>query len=228
MKINFGVLCNDLHRLDMVFRQSEIDPNIHPHIIKNPETACKGLNKLLAALENEGNDIAILAHQDMFFRNGWLKQVEEQIAKLPDDWIVAGPIGKDMNGAICGRIHDMRIPLHFSTEHDFPHPASCFDECVIIIRLHNGFFFCEEMPGFDLYGTLAVLQAQEMGRSAWIIDAFCEHYCMRPFSWFPGEDFQACFRWLYEKYPYARRIDTTVIGEDVRENPGGIAFEKGV
>ena len=212
IKVSFGVLVNDLMRLDMVFRQSEINPAIPCRTIKLPETACKGLNKLLRIIESEGSDIAILSHQDMFYRNGWMDKVKEQINKLPENWVVAGIIGKDMKGAICGRMHDMRIPLHFCTDHEFPHPASCFDECCIIVNLKKGFRFDEDMPGFDLYGTYSVLQAKEQGGTAWIIDAFAEHYCMRSFEWYPGKDFEDCFKWIHRRFPNADRIDTTVLG----------------
>jgi len=207
-KICFGVLVNDLMRLDMVFRQSHIDGAAD--IIKNPEYATKGLNKLLSIIEQKGAEIGILAHQDMFFRQGWIEKMREQIAKLPDDWIVAGIIGKDMEGNICGRLHDMRIPLHFSTSHNFPVPAACFDECCIIVNMKKGFRFDEGLKGFDLYGTLAALQAKEMGGSAWIIDAFAEHYCMRSFQWRPGKDFERCYKWLHKRFP-ADRIDSTVM-----------------
>ena len=160
-RVAFGVLVNDPMRLDMVFRQSAIDGTAHT--IKMPDTATKGLNKLLEIMEGEGSEIAVLAHQDMYFRQGWIEQMQDQVSKLPDSWIVAGIIGKDMKGHICGRLHDMRIPLHFSTSHKFPHPAACFDECCIIVNLKKGFRFDEEMPGFDLYGTLCVLQAKELG-----------------------------------------------------------------
>jgi hypothetical protein len=212
-KIAFGLLVNDLMRLDMVFRESQIKQGtVNCHTIKMPETATKGLNKLLGIMEAEGADIAVLSHQDMYYRNGWLDQLQDQIDKLPDSWIVAGIIGKDMEGNICGRMHDMRIPLHFSTSHDFPQPASCFDECCIIVNLKKGFRFDENLTGFDLYGTLCVLQAKEMGGTAWVIDAFAEHYCMRPFSWFPGKDFEDCYKWIHQRFPKADRIDSTVIG----------------
>lgn len=213
VSVAFGVLVNDIRRLDMVFQQSQVSPDITAHIIKLPETACKGLNKLIDIMEADGTEIAVFAHQDMYFRAGWVEQMKSQIALLPDSWIVAGIIGKDPDGDVCGRLHDMRMPLHFSTGHNFPHPASCFDECCIILRLHQGFRFDEDMPGFDLYGTQAVCLAYEMGRTAWMIDAFAEHYCMRSFDWHPGKDFEACFKWLHRRFPpdVAPRIDTTVI-----------------
>lgn len=208
----FGVLVNDIARLDMCFRQSEIEGK--SHMIKNPVSATTGLNMLLQRMENEGAEIGVLAHQDMHFRQGWVAQVREQVAKLPDSWVVAGIIGKDLEGNICGKLHDMRIVPHFNTseQHEFPHPAACFDECVIIVNLKKRFRFDETLEGFDLYGTMAVLQAWELGGTAWVIDAFAEHYCMRPFTWFPDKNFQARFRWLHERFPNALKIDSTVLG----------------
>ena len=213
IKIAFGVMVNDLARLDMVFRLSEIDPKISAYTINQPTSATKGLNKLLELIETEDADIAILAHQDMFFRQGWLDQVKEQIAKLPDSWIVCGVIGKDLEGEVVGEFHDMRMPLHFSSpDLVYPVAAACFDEAVLIFNVKNGFRFDETMDGFDLYGTLAVLQTWEMGQTAWIIDAFCEHYCTRQFTWLPDKTFEHNFRWLHERFPDAPRIDTTVLG----------------
>jgi len=213
IKLAFGVLVNDLMRLDMVLRQSEIDPTIKCHTIKLPESATKGLNKLLGIIEGEGHDVAILTHQDMYYRRDWVSKVKTQLRKLPESWIVAGIIGKDMEGNICGRLHDMRIPLLFNPpDYTYPHPASCFDECCIIVKLKKGFRFDESLDGFDLYGTLAVLQAKEMGGTAWIIDAFAEHYCMRSFEWYPDKDFERRFKWIHQRFPNAKRIDTTVLG----------------
>jgi hypothetical protein len=208
--IAFGCLVNDMCRLDMVLRQSEIEGKIH--MVKSPEYATKGLNKLLGIAEEGGADVAVLTHQDMFYRQPWIDRVKLQLKALPESWIVAGIIGKDMEGEICGRFHDMRLPLLFNSDHRFPHPAACFDECCIIVNLQKGFRFDEALKGFDLYGTLAVLQAWEAGGTAWILDAFAEHYCMRPFSWYPGKDFEASFKWLHKRFKGAPRIDSTVIG----------------
>lgn len=208
----FGVLVNDLQRLDMCFRQSEIEGKAH--MIMHPTSATVGLNRLLKRMEDEGAEIGVLAHQDMHFRQGWVNQVREQIAKLPPSWVVAGIIGKDMKGNICGKLHDMRIAPQFNSSelHEFPHFASCFDECVIIVNLRKRFRFDERLEGFDLYGTMCVLQAWEQSGTAWVLDAFAEHYCMRPFTWFPDREFQERWKWLHQRFPGAPRIDSTVIG----------------
>ena len=208
MKASFGVMVNDPGRLDMVLRKSEIEGRIHT--VWRPDSATKGLNKLLGVMEQDGSDVAVLAHEDMFFRKDWLPQVERQLVKLPDSWIVAGIIGKDAYGNLCGRLHDTRQPFPFNTGHEFPHEASCFDECCIIVNLKKNFRFDESLSGFDLYGTLAVLQAVEMGGTAWIIDAYAEHFCLRPFTWLPGKQFQKNFKWLHRRFPGAK-INSTAI-----------------
>ncbi len=211
-KITFGVLINDKIRFDMVLRRSQIVGDVR--FLEGAESATKGLNKLLDMMAQEGTDIAVLTHQDMYYTVGWLPQVREQIKLLPDNWIVAGVIGKDSQGRICGKFRDMRIPLHFDTSnyHEFPYPAVCFDECCLIINMASGFRFDEEMAGWDLYGTLCVLQAWEMGGTAWVIDAPCEHYCMRPFTWTPHKSFRVAYKWLHNKYSKIYKIDSTAIG----------------
>ena len=222
LKISFGCMVSDPLRLNMVLQQSELQGSAH--YIQNAESATKGLNLLLDKIEAEGAEIAVLCHQDMFFRSGWLPQVKEQLSLLPDSWIVAGVIGKDMDGIICGQFHDMRLPLKFNTKHIhyFPHPACCFDEAVIIVNLKKGFRFDESLDGFDLYGTLCVLQTWEMGGTAWILDAYCEHYCMRLFSWYPDDDFVARYKWLYDRYENLYRVDSTALGLPA---DGNVRFE---
>lgn len=213
LKVSFGVMVNDPLRLDMVLKQSQLPKSIKCHILNNPESATKGLNLLLAKCETDGADVAILTHQDMYYRSGWLDQVKEQVGKLPKSWTVVGIIGKDMKGRVAGQFHDRRIPLDFNTQHihDFPQPACCMDECCIIVNLKKGFRFDESFDGFDLYGTLCVLQAWEAGGSAWILDAYAEHYCMRPFTWYPDDLFVKNYKRLYDKFK-GIRVDSTALG----------------
>lgn len=217
LKVSFGVMVNDQLRLNMVLQQSQFkrDEYINCHFLENPESATKGLNLLLDKIEKDRADIGILTHQDMFYSAGWIEQVKSQIAKLPDNWIIAGIVGKDFKGMIAGQFKDMRIPLDFNTYHlhEFPQPTCCIDECCIIVNMQSGFRFDETMTGFDLYGTLCILQAWDMGGSAWVLDAYAEHYCMRPFSWHPDDLFVENYKWLFDKYEHLNmRIDSTALG----------------
>ena len=74
-KFGFGAIVNDAFRLNTVLAKSALPGELHINI--NPESATKGLNNLLDRMEGEGVDIAILAHQDMYFRNGWLEKVKK-------------------------------------------------------------------------------------------------------------------------------------------------------
>jgi len=213
-KVFFGCMVNDPLRLSQVLQQSQIG-NEKLHYVTNPESATKGLNQLLNKADGESADYAILVHQDMYFTHEWLEQVRSQLKLLPDNWIVAGPIGKDHTGLIAGKFHDMRIPDWFDTSdiHTFPCEVCCFDEAVLIINLKTGFRFDENLDSFDLYGTLVVLQAWDMGGSAWVIDAPCFHYCMRPFSWHPDSNFIRNYKWLYDKFNAKwGTIDSTALG----------------
>jgi SAM-dependent methyltransferase len=118
VKISFGVLVNDPLKLDAILRKSGINGDMH--FIKEPESATKGLNKLLDIMESEGADIAVLTHQDMYYRQGWVDRVTDQLKLLPKSWVVAGPIGKDMKGDICGVIRNMQVPTPYATDHQFP------------------------------------------------------------------------------------------------------------
>ncbi len=215
-KIAFGCMVNNKMRLDSVLRQSQID-GIQAYTISDPDSAAKGLNKLLNVIETKGGDIAVLTHQDMYYKNPWLQQMQSQIALLPESWIIAGIVGKDEDGVICGKLHDMRTPMFFWSNHKFPVECSCIDECCIIVNMKMGFRFDERLEGFDLYGTYAILRAKEMGGSAWIIEAFAEHYCSKSWEWFPDEKFQESWKWLYGRFPGAK-IDTTVLGEPPKQN----------
>jgi len=132
LKVSIGCITNDVYRLNTVLKKSSLPGELH--YIHNPESATKGLNKLLDIIEAEGADIAVLTHQDMYYRQGWLAMLQGQLAQLPESWVCAGIIGKDMEGRLCGKIHDMRIVDNINTDfiHTFPHEACCFDECTII------------------------------------------------------------------------------------------------
>ena len=209
--IKFGCITNNIYRFNTVLRKSAVPGEIYYNI--NPASATKGLNELLGLVEKD--DIMILAHQDMYFRPGWYQQMTEQLKKLPDDWEIAGLIGKDMEGELCGKIKDMRIVSPIVSDHEFPHEVCCLDECVLIVK--GDFRFDEGLDEFDLYGTLAVLQAWEHGKKAYAIDAPAEHYCMRSFEWFPDKDFERRYKWLYNRFP-GKKIDSTVFARE----PGGL------
>jgi hypothetical protein len=77
--------------------------------------------------------------------------------------------------------------------------------------MKSGFRFDEALEGFDLYGTYAVMRAKEMG-TAWIIDAWAEHYCSRFHKgWEPDDRFMAMWKWLYDRFPGQKLYSTVLV-----------------
>jgi len=212
-KVAFGCMVNNVKRFDLILKGSSIE-GCQCFTVFDPESATKGLNTLLDTIDKTGAEIGILTHQDMFYQQHWLPQVKSQIEKLPSDWVIAGIVGKDEKGQLCGRFHDMSSPLWIVTDHTFPARCSCIDECTIIVNMKSGFRFDEALKGFDLYGTYACLRANEIG-SAWILDAWAEHYCSRFWGeWEPDEVFMRMWQWLYKRFPGKRLESTVLIGEE--------------
>ena len=201
--IKFGCMVNDVYRFNTVLRKSAIPCELH--YVINPESATKGLNTLLNRVEKD--DIMVLVHQDMYFRPGWYDLFQRRLEELPDDWGVAGLIGKDENGELCGKIIDRRIVSPIVSDQTFPHTVTCLDECVLIG--HGDFWVNEGLDGLDLYGTLAVLQAREKGYNAYVIDAPAEHFCTRSLHWRPDAEYERRYQWLLRNYP-GQIVDSTI------------------
>jgi hypothetical protein len=65
-----------------------------------------------------------------------------------------------------------------------------------------------------------------MNGTAWVIDAYAEHYCMRPFSWMPDQLFIDNYKLLHERFKKieeGKRLDSTAIGLP-KETVDQIAF----
>ena len=207
-----GCIYNDSHILNRVLSRSILE-NVTIFAKRDSESAAKGLNEVLNNIEEKGGNIAILAHQDMFFPSGWQRRLMENVSALPGSWIVAGVYGIDKNGMHCGSIYDRRVPGLVRTQHEFPVEAMALDECCILVNMKSGFRFDEGLEGFHLYGTYAAMWAQEMG-TAWIIDCPPEHYATRSFGWKPDDAFMNGWEWLKERFPGQMIYSTVYRGAD--------------
>lgn len=199
LKISLGCVYDDVRILNMILRRSDLG-NMTIFAKHNPESATKGLNEALGSIEKTDADIAILAHQDMFFPVGWMPRLAEKISQLPDSWIVAGVWGIDKEQRHCGRIYERRTPGITASQHEFPVEAIALDECCLIVNMQSGFRFDEELEGFHLYGTYAAMRGQEMG-TVWVIDCPPEHFAKRSFDWEPDDDFKKAWEWLKQRFP---------------------------
>lgn len=203
MKLFFGALSNDEFILRSVLLTSALDG--YMIFQASAPTATQGWNQLLDKAEQDGADVALLCHNDMYFPPGWVETFRKRIEELPADWMIAGFFGVNEAGEHCGKIHDRRVPHPLITPHPLPTKAIMVDGCAFAVKLHKGFRF-EEIPGHDLYDLYMSMRAKELGYSTWIIDAMPEHYPRKSIRWKPDVNFLAVWEWLRKRFPGERLI----------------------
>jgi hypothetical protein len=168
---NESVLQNTL------LRSPEVDPTRQIVIMRGYSSAGAAYNSGLAKATSE---IAVLAHQDVFFPAGWEMDLDRALQWLnrhDPEWGVLGVFGitaghPEKSAGHCYSTGLQRVlgePFHY------PIRAQSLDELVLIVRCNGGLRFDENLPGFHLYGSDLCLQANKMGMNCYIIPAFCIH-----------------------------------------------------
>ncbi|GAF98332.1 unnamed protein product, partial [marine sediment metagenome] len=76
LNVMLGCIYNDRRKIETILKRSFLESMVI-FAKYNPESATKGLNAALDNIEKEDGDIAILAHQDIFFPPGWQKRLME-------------------------------------------------------------------------------------------------------------------------------------------------------
>lgn len=131
-----------------------------------------------SAIEEAKNDIIVFVHQDVYFPDNWLDELEGALKYLEDtnpSWGVLGCFGssKGRPGGV-GRVYTAGLGLHGNHIHK-PEVVETVDEIVIVIRKSSGLRFDPALPHFHLYATDICMSAREMGMACYAIPAFCIH-----------------------------------------------------
>lgn len=127
----------------------------------------------------------VWVHQDVYLPSGWDAQFQNAIAHAARQWPALGIVGLygiQKNGGTftrVGNLLDRGKPL--SEAVPLPALVNSLDELLIATRadLQLGF---DPALGFDFYATDVVLQAQERGILAAVVNAPCEHWSTSPQS----------------------------------------------
>jgi hypothetical protein len=205
MNIFIGTVYNNERILQQVLLASRLDGYVVHGV--TADTATEGCNKLLKTAKEKNADVALITHQDMYYPDGWIKELQWKLAKLPDSWVVAGFFGMDEDGNECGKIHDRRIPKPLIRNLPLPRQVISIDACAMVFNMKKDFTF-QLMEGWDLHDTYACLRAREMGGTAWVVDCMPEHYCTRSVNWKPDENFLKVWEWLKFRFPNETIIST--------------------
>lgn len=169
-------------------------------------------NAINDALESCSTDIAVIAHQDVYFPEGWIVQLEEYVANLEsnaDNWGVIGVIGIDKSGNGCGHVYSSGLRCIVGETKKSPQQVVSVDEMVIILRTKTGLRFDAELPGFHLYGTDICLEAKQRGMASFVLPNFCMHNS-NGLPYLPWSFWKA-YRYMQRKWRHELPIKTPCV-----------------
>ncbi len=130
------------------------------------------------ALERSTGEVVIFAHQDVYFPEGWLAQLEialHWMAKHDPHWGVLGVYGVEADGRPAGWTYSTGLGRVLGGPFPEPLPVRTLDEVVLIVRRSSGLKFDEGVEGFHMYGTDVCLEAERRGLGVYVISAFAIH-----------------------------------------------------
>lgn len=149
----------------------------------NCTSAAQAFNQALRG--NTTAEWMIWAHQDVYLPPGWDAQMRLALAQAVHQWphlAVAGVYGVQGAGTQAmraGKVLDRGQLLNEPAA--LPLLVDSLDELLVAVRVNSGLQMDPAM-GFDFYATDLVLQAQQRGRCAAVVDAYCEHWSDTPAS----------------------------------------------
>ena len=130
------------------------------------------------ALEKATSSIVVLAHQDVYFPNGWLSRVQQTVARIEETdphWGVLGVWGVTKTGNHAGHVYCGGLQRELGCIFDGAIPVRTLDEVVLIVRQSSGLRFDPGLTGYHLYGTDLCLSAAASGFGCYAISAYCVH-----------------------------------------------------
>jgi len=132
-----------------------------------------------AAIAKASSDVVVCTHQDVYLPAGWEQRLLDAIKDLElrgERWAVLGVWGIQADGAFAGRVWCS------GGNREYVRPfagqaveVDSIDEIVIVINRKVGLRFDDALPGFHLYGTDIILQAQQIGHRAFVFDGPVVH-----------------------------------------------------
>lgn len=149
----------------------------------NCATAAQAFNQQLCA--NTTVDWLVWVHQDVYLPADWDQQFRQALMLATEQWpdlAVAGVYGVQGAGESMRRAgHVLDRGQLLQEPAALPCLVDSLDELLVAVRVPSGLQMDPAM-GFDFYATDLVLQAQQAGLRAAVLDAYCEHWSDTPSS----------------------------------------------
>ncbi len=163
------------------------------------------------AIDRAANDLIVFAHQDVFFPDPWLSQLQNALAYLEGvdpNWGVIGCAGITRNGELWSHVYSSGWGV-IGKPFEHPMAVQTLDEIVLILRKSAGLRFDARLPHFHLYGADICLAAAERGLKSYAISAFCIHNTEQIFVL--PEEFYECCNYIKRTWKDYLPIQTTCI-----------------
>jgi hypothetical protein len=145
------------------------------------------------AIDKSLNDLIVFCHQDVYFPETWLSQLQSALDFLEardPAWGVLGCGGVTRDGQVRGHLYSTGLGV-LGKASDPPAPVQTLDETVMILRKSSGLRFEDTLPHFHLYGTDICLRAAKRGMNNYAISAFCIHNSQQGLI-LPEEFYECC------------------------------------
>lgn len=168
------------------------------HLEWNAPSAAIAYNR---ALDATTADIVVLAHQDVYFPQGWDRLLAARIAEIAamdPDWALIGAFGVGLDSAHYGPVWSSSLGQIIGRVPLVPVAVQSYDEMVIVLRRASGLRFDSDLPGWHMYGTDIVTQARARGLGAWAASLPCLHNDR--FHAALGPDYRDCYRAMQRKW----------------------------
>lgn len=182
----------------------------HPHqIILQEDFSCAG-KAYNDAIDKSVNELIVFCHQDMFFPEPWISQLQDIVARLNTqdiNWGVLGCCGATPDGQVHGLIYSTGIGIIGVASE--PTEVQTLDEIVVILRKSSGLRFDEGLPHFHLYGADICLRAAVQGMKSYAISAFCLHNTYANFNL--SKEFYECCRYMKRVWRKSLPVQTPCI-----------------
>jgi hypothetical protein len=211
MRITFAAAVNNREILESNLLASPclLAPHRHQILLQDGfSSAAKAYND---AIERSLNDLIVFCHQDVFFPESWLGQLNRALDYLEMNdlrWGVLGCYGKSADGRGWGHLYSSGCGvLGGPLEH--PAPIQTLDEVVLIIRKSLGLRFDDRLPHFHLYGADICLAAATMGMKSYAISAFCIHNTQQ--AQVLSREFYECCTHLKQAWGHHLPIQSTCV-----------------
>jgi hypothetical protein len=168
-------------------------------------------------------EILVFAHCDVYFPIGWFERLAWEVDRLTGmdrDWAVAGISSMTRSGELVGRIYDSAFDTPdgdvswgygnsgvFGKSLAIPVAVASADELVLIMRRGLGVSFDPLLPGFHLYGTDIMLEAQLRGKTSYGLDMPAIHNAKPQLR--IGRDYALAYRYMVRKWRDQLPVPTT-------------------